>query len=54
MFVQVIKGHTSDRAGLRRQLEGWRSDVGPDAVGFEGSTVGITDDGTMPASSTGS
>ena len=49
MFVQVIKGHTSDRAGLRRQLEKWRTDVKPGAVGFEGSTVGIADDGTLIA-----
>ena len=49
MFVQVIKGRTSDREGLRRQLERWRSDVKPGAVGFEGSTVGIADDGTLIA-----
>jgi len=31
---------------LRRQLERWRSDVKPGAVGFLGSTGGIADDGT--------
>jgi hypothetical protein len=49
MFVQVIKGRTKDPAGLRRQLEQWRSDLKPGAVGFEGSTVGIADDGTFIA-----
>jgi len=49
MFVQVIKGHTSDPAGLRRQLERWREELKPGAKGFEGSTVGIADDGTMIA-----
>lgn len=49
MFVQVIKGQTSDPAGLRRQLERWRSDLKPEAIGFEGSTVGIADDGTFIA-----
>jgi hypothetical protein len=47
MFVQVIKGRTSDAAGLRRQLERWRDEVRPGAVGFLGSTVGISDDGTF-------
>lgn len=47
MFVQVIKGHTNDAAGLRRQLDRWRSDVKPGAVGFLGSTVGIADDGVF-------
>jgi hypothetical protein len=31
----------------RSQREPWRSDLRPDAVGFEGSTVGIADDGTF-------
>jgi hypothetical protein len=47
MFVQVIKGRTSDPAGLRRQLDRWRSEVMPGAVGLEGSTAGIADDGTF-------
>ena len=46
MFVQVIKGRTSDAAGLRRQLERWRDELKPGAIGFVGSTVGVTDDGT--------
>ena len=49
MFVQVIKGRTNDAEGLRRQLDRWRSDLKPGAVGFEGSTVGVADDGTFIA-----
>jgi hypothetical protein len=49
MFVQVIKGHTTDPEGLRRQMERWRTELKPGAVGFEGSTVGIADDGTFIA-----
>ena len=47
MFVQVIQGRTTDPSGLRGQLERWRTEVKPGAVGFEGSTVGIADDGTF-------
>jgi hypothetical protein len=47
MFVQVIKGHTSDPTGLRSQLEQWDTDLRPGAIGFEGSTAGIAEDGTF-------
>lgn len=49
MFVQVIKGRTSDAEALRAQLELWRTDLKPGAEGFEGSTVGVADDGTFVA-----
>lgn len=49
MFVQVIKGRTKDAAGLRQQLDRWRTEVKPGAIGFEGSTVGVADDGTFIA-----
>jgi hypothetical protein len=49
MFVQVIKGRTQDPAALRGQMERWREDVRPGAVGFLGSTVGVADDGTVVA-----
>jgi hypothetical protein len=49
MFVQVIKGRTNNPAGLRRQLERWRDEIKPGAVGFEGSSVGIAQDGTFVA-----
>jgi hypothetical protein len=49
MFVQVIKGHTSDAAGIRGQLDRWLTDCKPGAIGFLGSTVGVADDGTVIA-----
>src|SRR5687768_13252868 len=49
MFVQVIKGRTSDAAGLRRQLERWTAELKPGAAGFVGSTSGVSDDGTFIA-----
>src|SRR4051812_10041578 len=49
MFVQVITGHTADAEGMKRQMERWRTDVRPGAVGFLGSTVGVAGDGTLVA-----
>lgn len=45
MFIQVITGRTSDRDGLRRQIERWEEELRPGAAGFLGSTGGVTDDG---------
>jgi hypothetical protein len=45
MFVQVIEGKVSDKAGLRRQMERWETDLRPGAAGFLGSTGGVTDGG---------
>jgi hypothetical protein len=47
MFVQVIKGKTSDAAGFRAQGDRWRDEVRPGAIGFLGGTSGLTDDGTF-------
>lgn len=47
MFVQVIEGTTSDATGLRRQLDRWREEQWPDAQGFLGATLGITDAGRV-------
>jgi hypothetical protein len=44
MFVQVIEGKVSDKAGLRRQLDRWEAELRPGAAGFLGSTGGVTDD----------
>lgn len=49
MFMQVITGQTTDSAGLRRQLDRWRTELKPTAIGFVGSTVGIADDGSFVA-----
>jgi hypothetical protein len=45
MFVQVIEGTVSDKAGLRRQMDRWEAELRPGAAGFLGSTGGVTDDG---------
>ena len=45
MFVQVIQGRAGDAAGLRRQFDRWREEVQPGAVGYLGSTFGVTKDG---------
>lgn len=47
MFVQVIEGQTSDVGALRVQIEAWDRDVKPGAIGFLGSTGGVTEDGTF-------
>jgi hypothetical protein len=45
MFVQVIQGRTADPAALRAALEEWATQLAPTAVGFLGSTAGVTADG---------
>ena len=47
MWVQVIQGKAKDAAGLRKQFDKWNEEVRPKAIGFLGSTGGITDDGTF-------
>ena len=49
MFVQVIQGRVSDAAQVRRQLDKWVAEVAPGAVGWVGSTAGVTKDGTLIA-----
>ena len=45
MWVQVIQGKAKDAAGLRKQFDKWNEEVRPKAIGFLGSTGGVTDDG---------
>lgn len=46
MFIQVLKGKTSQRGELRKLTDSWQSEVGaPD--GWLGSTFGFTDDDTF-------
>jgi len=47
MFVQVIQGRTSDAEGLRAAMDRWMRDLAPGAVGWLGSTGGVTDDGRV-------
>jgi len=49
MFVQVIQGHVSDSARVRAKLDEWVAEVAPGAVGWLGSTSGVTDDGQLVA-----
>lgn len=45
MFIQVIQGRVGDADQLRSQLERWRTELKPSAVGYLGSTGGVTEDG---------
>jgi hypothetical protein len=47
MFVQVMTGRTSDPDALQRQLEIWKRDLQPGAIGYLGSTSGCTSDGDV-------
>ena len=49
MFVQVIQGKVSDAAQVRAHLDKWVSEVAPGAIGWLGSTGGVTDDGNLIA-----
>ena len=49
MFVQVIQGRVSDAAAVRKHLDTWRAEVAPGAVGWLGSTGGVTADGRLIA-----
>ena len=49
MFVQVIQGRTSDAGQVRAQLDKWVKEVAPGAVGWLGSTSGVTEDGRVIA-----
>lgn len=49
MFVQVIQGQVPDAARIRAQLDKWVAEVSPGAVGWLGSTSGVTDDGRLIA-----
>lgn len=49
MFVQIIEGRVRDVEGLRDQLSTWVSELAPGAVGWLGSTAGVTADGTSVA-----
>jgi hypothetical protein len=45
MFIQVIEGKTDDAEALHRQLEVWERDLMPGAIGYLGSTGGVTSTG---------
>jgi hypothetical protein len=49
VFVQVIQGQVSDAARVRAQIDKWVAEVSPGAIGWLGSTSGVTDDGRVVA-----
>ncbi|WP_242905405.1 hypothetical protein [Actinomadura terrae] len=49
MFIQVIQGKITDRDEVREAMDRWIRDLAPGAVGWLGSTAGVTDDGTFVA-----
>jgi len=49
MFVQVIQGKVGDVAAVRTHFETWAAEVAPGAIGWLGSTAGVTEDGTFVA-----
>jgi len=46
MFVQIMEGRIRDADLLKRQTDRWHDDLRPGAVGYLGSTSGVTADGT--------
>jgi hypothetical protein len=47
MFAQVFQGRTSNGQALMAAVDRWTRELGPTAVGWLGSTSGVTDDGTF-------
>lgn len=45
MFVQVIEGKCKDTDALHRQMDLWQRDLQPGAIGYLGSTSGVTSTG---------
>jgi hypothetical protein len=45
----VIQGQVSDAAKVRTHLDRWMAEVAPGAIGWLGSTGGVTDDGRLIA-----
>ena len=46
MFVQVIQGRVGDAGQLRARMDQWVRDLSGGAIGWLGSTAGVTADGT--------
>jgi hypothetical protein len=47
MFVQVFQGQVSDAAAALARLDAWKAELAPGAVGWLGSTAGVTETGTF-------
>jgi hypothetical protein len=49
MFIQVIQGQVADPERVKGALDLWQRYTAPGAIGWLGSTVGVTDDGRLIA-----
>ena len=49
MFVQVIKGQVTDPEQVHAALDRWSQQLAPGALGWLGSTAGVTEDGRFVA-----
>jgi hypothetical protein len=49
VFVQVLQGQVADAAQLRAALDRWAQELAPGAMGWLGSTAGVTEDGRFIA-----
>jgi hypothetical protein len=49
MFIQVIQGRVSDAEEIRAALDRWVEQEAPGAIGWLGTTAGVSDDGTFIA-----
>jgi hypothetical protein len=49
MFIQVIQGRVSDAADVRAAMDRWIEQEAPGAIGWLGSTAGVSEDGTFIA-----
>jgi len=46
MFLQIMQGKVRDADLFQQQGDKWRSDIKPGAIGYLGSTSGVSPDGT--------
>jgi hypothetical protein len=49
VFVQVIQGQVSEAEKVRAALDRWAQELAPGAIGWLGSTAGVTEDGRFIA-----
>jgi hypothetical protein len=49
MFVQVIQGQVTDPSSVFAKLDQWLKELAPGAMGWLGSTGGVTEDGRLIA-----
>jgi hypothetical protein len=49
MFIQVVQGRVVDPGQAKAALDRWARDLAPDALGWLGTTAGVTDDGQFIA-----